>query len=99
MLGYMTVAVDIHVRREKNSDTIFWNGDCHKLEARHSMLGEEKVCICQKRINVNGRTSILGGTFYQNMGSSPNCLYNYREIGRSFIYCGILGSVITLKNV
>ena len=99
MLGHMTVAINIHVRREKSYDTVFWNGDCHKLEARHNVLGEEKVCICQKRINVNGRTSDLDGTFYQNMGASPSCLYNYRAIGRSLIYFESLGSIITFKNV
>ena len=99
MLGHMIVAIDIHVRREKSFDTVFWNGDCHKLEARRNVLAEEKVCICQKRINVNGRTLELDGTFYQNMGASPKCLYNYRELGRSLIYFDSLDLVITHKNV
>ena len=94
----VTVSLNINVRREKKGDIIFWHGDCRKLKAERSMLGEEKVCICNRRINVDGKTLVLDGTFYQNMDVSPKCLYNFREIGRTLIYFNHLDSAVVLNN-
>ena len=99
MLVLGTVSVNIHVRREKKGDTIFWDGDCRKLNAEHSMLGEKEVCVCHKRINADGRTLVLDGTFYQNMGLSPKCLYNPKEIGKILNYFYHFDSHVVLNNV
>lgn len=86
MLGCVAVSVDIRVRRGEYYDTIFWDGDCRKIKASFAGFGEEKICICRKRVNTNGKWRELDGTFYQNMGTSPSCLYDYRETGNSMIY-------------
>ena len=98
LLVPVTMAVSINVRRGEKSDIIFWRGDCRKLKAERTMLGEEKACICSKRINVDGRTLVLDRTFYQNMDVSPTCLYNFREIGQILIYFNHLDSEVVLNN-
>ena len=64
-------------KKWKKGEAKFWNGDCRKLNAEHFMLGEEKICVCHKIINADGRTLLLDGTLFQNMEHSPKCLYNY----------------------
>ena len=82
LLVPVTVSVNSNVRREKKGDIILWHGDCRKFKAERTILGEEKACICNRIINVDGRTLVLDGTFYQNMDVSPKFLYNFREIVR-----------------
>ena len=99
MLGSVTFSVDVRVRREKKYDTIFWDGDCSKFKASFAGFGEERTCICQKRVNANGKWEELDGTFYQNLDASPNCLYDYRETGNSAIYLSHLHLEVIFKNI
>ena len=99
ILGSVAFSVDIRVRREKKYDTIFWEGDCRKFKASFTGFGEEKACICQKRVNVNGKWKKLDGTFYRNMGASPNCLYDYRETGNNAVYLSQLHLKVIFKNI
>ena len=71
----------ISVRRARNYDTIFWDGDCSRLNANYAGFAEERTCVCRKKLKVNGIESELTGTLYQTKAGTPTCLYNYREIG------------------
>ena len=78
----LTVSIDILVRREKNYDTIVWDGDCSKLRASYAAFDREKLCICKEKLNVNGIKSELNGFFYQTVDGSLTCLYDQRETGK-----------------
>ena len=78
----LTVSTDILVRREKNYDNIVWDGDCSKLRASYAVYGAEKLCVCNKKLDVNGIKSELNGFFYQTMTGSLTCLYDQRETGK-----------------
>lgn len=84
---------------KKKYDTIFLEGDCRKFKASFTGFGEERACICQKRVNVNGKWKKLDGTFYRNMGASPNCLYDYRETCNNAVYLSQLHLEVIFKNI
>ena len=69
------------VRRARNHDTVVWSGDCSRLNANYAGFGEERTCVCHKKLKVNGIKSEIKGTLLQTTGASPTCLYDYREIG------------------
>ena len=71
----------VPVRRDRNYDTIVWDGDCSRLKANYAGFAEERTCVCRKKLRVNRIESELTGTLYQATGKSPSCLYDYREIG------------------
>lgn len=71
----------VPVCRDRNYDTIVWDGDCSRLKAHYAGFAEETTCVCRKKLRVNGVESKLTGTLYQATGKSPSCLYDYREIG------------------
>ena len=73
---------DIRVIREKNYDTIIWDGDCRKINADNSTVNKN-ACICKKKLEQNGVTSEIHGFFYQiDVHSFPTCLYDFRETGK-----------------
>ena len=79
---FLTVSTNILVRREKNCDTIVWDGDCSKLRASYATFGSEKLCVCNKKINMNGIKSELHGFFYQTMDGSLTFLFDQSETGK-----------------
>ena len=86
----LTVSIDILVRREENYGTIVWDGDCSKLRASYAAFDREKLCICKKKLNVNGIKSELNGFFYQTVDGSLTCLYDQRETGKWNVFTGAL---------
>ena len=81
----LAASTDILVIREKNYDTVVWDGDCHKIQANNYTFGGKKACICKKNLEANGLTSEIGGFFYQTGDHLPTCLYDFRETGKLMV--------------
>ena len=82
ILPFLTVSTEIIVSIEKNYDTIVCYGDCSKLRASYATFGSEKLCVCNKKINMNGIKSELHGFYYQTMDGSLTFLFDQRETGK-----------------
>ena len=86
----LTTSTDILVKRGKSYDTIVWDGDCYRIEANYVRFGNEKMCVCKKKLKVHDVTTEIHGFFYQTVDRSPTCLYDLRETGKNVLYFNCL---------
>ena len=78
----LVISKDIRVIREKSYDTIIWDGNCHRIQANYSKVGNKSACICKKTLEVYGVTSEIHGFLYRIDDRFPTCLYDFRETGK-----------------